>query len=461
MGKRELGKDKQGVQFRLYESQIWAYGLGVLGITAINQLIGQLSFFYTDKVGMAAGLAGTAIMVARIADAGTDLVMGVVVDRTNSKWGKARPWMLWMSPFVFIAVMGLLLIPSNASSQFQFGYAVVSNILASAIVCTAVSVPYACLLNYASRSQYERTKMNVRRTICNYILGMFFSVGLIPLTKMMGGTQKSWIIVGFVIAIIAMGGMLLCFRSVKEDDTSNKKSAQKIEKFFIQVRALFRNKYWIIMTLAMLVAHVIYGFNAATNAYYAKWIFGNESIVGIMGAIAALPTLLGFVVVSPLVKKFGNRNVIRAGLALGVAGYIVRALFPYNFVVVCISGAFTSIGIMPFMMTGMVMIANVSDFEEWKTGVKKVGLVQTATSFGGKVGGGFASGIIGWALAFGGYVSSAAVQTESAITSVFAICIYIPAILYAVLLILIQLFDMDKKYPGFREELEERNCANC
>lgn len=453
MKRKELGTDSQGIQLTMHQGQTWAYGAGVLGITVITQLIGQLSFFYTDKVGMVAGLAGSAIMVAKIVDAFTDLVMGVIVDRTHSKHGKARPWMLWMAPMVLVAVMGLLLIPANASSQFQFGYVLVSNILASAVVCTAVSVPYACLLNYATRSQYERTKLNVRRTICNYLVGMFFSVGLVPVTKMMGGTQKSWIIVGGIFAVLAMGGMLLCFFNVREIDEGEKASAQKTQNFLKQVGSLFKNRYWVIMALAMLVSHIIHGFSNATNAYYAKWIFGDESIVGVMGIIAIIPTFLGFVIISPLVKRFGPRNVIRAGLLTGIVGYVFRALFPYNFIVVCASGAMTALGIMPFMMTGMVMIANVSDFEEWKTGVRKVGLVQTATSFGGKVGSGFSSGIIGLTLQLGGYKSAALVQTQGAINSIFAVCIYLPVILYIVLLVLMQLFDMDKKYPHFREEL--------
>ncbi|MGM9602835.1 MAG: MFS transporter [Faecousia sp.] len=460
MSKKELGLDRQGIQLTMCQKDFWGYGAGVLGVTVITQLIGQLTYFYTDKIGMSAVVAGSALMTAKIADAFTDLIMGAIVDRTKSKHGKARPWMLWMSPLVILAVLGLLLVPKGWSSQAQFAYVLITNIFASAIICTAISVPFACLLNYRTRSQYERTRMNVSRTIFNYLGGMFFSVGLLPVTKAMGGTQKAWIIVGACAAVVASMSMLTCFFISKETGESSEAKAQKTEHFFTQVKSLFHNRYWVIMALAMLVAHIIYGFNSATNAYYAKWIFGSESIVGIMGIIAIIPTLLGFVIISPLVKRFGPLNVIKAGFLLGIIGYVIRVFFPYNFFVVCATGALTSMSTMPFMMTGMVLVASVSDFEEWKTGKRKVGLVQTATSFGGKAGSGFASGIIGMILTLGGYAPAAVVQTESAIRSIFTICIYLPAGLLLIMFVLMCLFDMDKKYPTFRQELIERTQKN-
>lgn len=162
MKKKELGFDKNGVQLTMRQRDFWGYGVGVFGITAITQVIGQLTYFYTDKVGMAAALAGSALMITKIADAFTDLIMGYIVDRTHTRWGKARPWLLWMAIPTLIAIAGMLLMPSSLSDQGKFVYAIATNIFASAIVCTAISVPYACLLNFRTRNQVERTGMNIR-----------------------------------------------------------------------------------------------------------------------------------------------------------------------------------------------------------------------------------------------------------------------------------------------------------
>lgn len=450
------GKGKKK-DLSMSQMQVWAYAVGVLGIGAINNLIGQFSFFYTDKVGLSAALAGSALLISKCADAFTDLVMGYIVDHTKSKYGKARPWMLWMAPFVLIAVIMLLMVPKGMSEQGKFIYAIVTNIFASAIVCTAISVPYGCLLTFRTTNQNERTQMNVKRAIVNYICGMFFSIGFVPLTAALGGTQKAWILVGVVIAAFSSICMVVTFKTTEEVAVSSARAENtKDEGFIKDVGSLLKNKYWVIIALAQLVANISYQLNSATNVYYAKWIFKSESIVGIMGAIAFLPTILGFFIIAPLVKKFGAVNVVKGGLFLGIIGAVGKAIFSTSLIGVCIFGSLTAIATMPFMMVGMVLVADVADFEEWKSGKQIVGLVNSASSFGAKVGAGIGAGLIGWVLALGGYQADAAVQSQSALNSIMTISIYIPGALILVLFILMCMFDMNKKYPNYREELMQR-----
>ena len=448
---------------KMRQRDFWAYGVGVLGISVTTQLISQLSFFYTDKVGMAATVAGIALAVTKIADAVTDLVMGQIVDRTNSKWGKARPWMLWMAFPALLAVLGLLCMPQGLSDTGKFIYAVVSNILATAVICTAISVPYACLLAFRTTDQNERTSMNVHRTICNFATGMFFSVGFIPLTNLMGGTQAAWIKVGVMVGAVAVAGMLICFWKTPEvsigEDTSKKENRADTVPFGTSVHRLFSNKYWVIMAIAQLISNIIYSFTASTTVYYAKWIFGSENLMAVMGIIGFIPTMLGFFVISPLVPKFGPINVVRIGFAIGVMGAIIRIVFPYSFIAVCAGGALISLSTMPFMMVGMVLIAGIADFEEWKNGDPMVGMINSASSFGAKVGGGIGSGLILWVLGMFGYVSKAAEQTATAIQGVLVVCNWIPGIMVAILLVLMFVYDLDKKYPNFREELSARRAG--
>lgn len=445
---------------KMRERDFWAYGAGVLGISVTAQLISQLSYFYTDKVGMAATVAGTALAVTKIADAVTDLIMGQIVDHTNSKWGKARPWMLWMAFPALLSVLGLLCMPQSLSETGKFIYAVVSNIFATAVICTAISVPYACLLTYRTTNQNERTSMNVHRTICNFATGMFFSVGFIPLTNLLGGTQAAWIKVGVIAGVVAIAGMLICFW--KTPETSTGEGTDKKEKqadavpFGTAIRRLFSNKYWVIMATAQLIANIIYSFTASTTVYYARWIFGSEDLMAVMGIIGFIPTMLGFFIISPLVRKLGPVKVVRIGFIIGVVGAVIRILFPYSFIAVCAGGALISLSTMPFMMVGMVLIAGIADFEEWKNGNPMVGMVNSASSFGAKVGGGIGAGLIGWVLGMFGYVSQATEQTATAIQGVLVVCNWIPGIMVAIMLILMLSYDLDKKYPNFREELRAR-----
>ncbi len=439
------------------QKEYWEYGFGVLGICAINHLIGQFSYFYTDKVGMSAALAGSALLIAKIADGFSDLIMGYIVDHTKSKYGKARPWMLWMAPFVVISVALLVCMPREMSDNAKFIYAVVTNIFASAIVSTAISVPYGCLITFRTKEQYERTQMNIKRAIVNYICGMFFSIGFIPLTAALGGTQRAWILVAVVMAALGFLGMVVTFITIHESEKGRAQLNNTRDEGFIRdVGSLLKNKYWVIMTISQLIANVSYQLSSATNVYYAKWIFKDESIVVVMGAIAFLPTLLGFLIIAPLVKKFGALKVVRVGLVLGIIGTIGKAIFATNLIGVCIFGSLIAMSTMPYMMVVFVLIADVADFEEWKSGKQIVGLVNSASSFGAKVGAGLGAGMIGWILAIGGYASDASVQTKSALDSIMAISIYIPGGLISLLFIMMLAFDMYSKYPHFREELMNR-----
>lgn len=213
------------------------------------------------------------------------------------------------------------------------------------------------------------------------------------------------------------------------------------------------------MALAQLTAHILYALTGSTNTYYARWIFGNENIMAVMGAIGFAPTLLGFILMTPLVRKLGPVKVVRGAFVLGILGAVIKILFPYSFAAVCVGGSLVSVSTVPFMMVAMVLVADVADYEEWRNGQPMVGMVNSASSFGAKVGSGIGSGIIGWVLAFFGYASQATTQSASALQGVLVISNWIPCILIIILLVLMLLFDLEKKFPSYREELKARREA--
>lgn len=288
---------------------------------------------------------------------------------------------------------------------------------------------------------------------------MIFAVGFVPITNLLGGTQAAWIKVGLVLGAIAMLGLFIGFITTKEESVGRVIKKDEHVPIAQGIKPLITNKYWVIMTLAQLVAHVSYGLSQSTNVYYARWIFGDESIVGIMGIVGFVPALLGFFITGPLVRKFGATKVVKYALLLGIVGAIGRAVFPYSFVAVCIFGGLNSLATMPFMMVSNVLVSNAADFKEWRSGKKIVGLVNSASSFGAKVGSGIGAGLIGIVLELGGYLSNSPTQSESAIDSVFAISIWIPGALIIVLLLLMMAYNLDTKYPRFREELTKRRAA--
>jgi GPH family glycoside/pentoside/hexuronide:cation symporter len=450
----KLRVDRQGIPLTMRQRDLWGYGMGGLGMGVISGFVGMVMYFYTDKVGFSAALAGSALLVAKVVDGLTDLVMGHLVDRTKSKWGKARPYILFMTIPTILAIFLLFAMPGGLSETGKFVYAVATNIFATAIVYTAIVVPLNCLLYYRTRSLLERTQMGVRRTFVVYVLGMLLYVGFIPLTSLLGGNQMAWLLIGTVVASSGALGLFICFKSTKEVIYEGESEKEDSKVPFLQgVGILFRNKYWLLITTGKVIAELSQAASSGTGAYYAKWVLGDEKILAILGAIAVIPNLLIFLIISPLVKKFAHRDICRYALLIGLLGVAGRIILPYNLVALSLSSTLMAFAIIPFNMVDNIMLADIADFEEWKSGKRMIGLVNSASSFGQKLGSGLGSALLGFVLALGGYQAAATVQPDTAIISIYAVCVYIPGALMLVLFLILCAYDLDKKYPHFRQEL--------
>lgn len=164
---KELGFDKDGQQKHLRPADYLTDSLGQFALNSINQLTGQLSYFYTTKLGMASSTVGTVLLVSKIFDAVSDLFMGKIVDKTNTKTGKARPWLLRMVIPAFLACVLLFTVPSSMGA-FRYIYALVTAVFVSAIVYTAIAVPYYTMMSYKTRSSEEKGKMGTWRAAVGY-----------------------------------------------------------------------------------------------------------------------------------------------------------------------------------------------------------------------------------------------------------------------------------------------------
>jgi GPH family glycoside/pentoside/hexuronide:cation symporter len=199
-----------------------------------------------------------------------------------------------------------------------------------------------------------------------------------------------------------------------------------------------------------------YSLSGSATVYYAKWIFKNENLLAVMAGIGIVPMAVGYVLTGPMVKKFGPAKASRIGLLIGVAGTVVRAFFPYSFVMNVVVGIFTGFGIIPFMSVYGALLNNTTEYNEWKTGNKMVGLTSSVSAFISKLATGLGGALIGWVLAAGGYNPNLAEQGQAAINSILAICIWIPGILLLTIYVALRFYDLDAKYPQIVKDLEER-----
>lgn len=455
--KKELRYDKDGIQKTLKLRHYLGDGVGQVSLNSITGLVGMLTYFYTDKVGITAATVGTIMLLTKIINAFTDLIMGKVVDSTKSKYGKARPWMLWTAIPTLLAIVLLFTIPAGASSMTKSIYAFITVTFATAVIYTAIAIPYGSLMAMRTKSSEERGKIGITRAVFGYIVGMVVSILLIPITNMFGGDQKAWIIVAGVLAVLSSLSLLLTFLSSKEENEQiqNKDEEDKVS-FVESLKLLFKNKYWVIMLFGMLIINIMYALSQATGIYYTKYILGNENLVGIMGAVGLIPVVLGFLAVGPMVKKFGIAKAARIGLLLGAIAAIIRCFMPYSFTAALVLGGITTFATIPLMAVGGVLVNNTVEYGEWLSGKRLVGMVNSANSFGVKIGNGLGVALIGWILAFGNYDGTLMTQSDSAINSILVLTVYLPAILLIACYLVLRKYDLDNKYPEIVKELENR-----
>ncbi|MEI2279883.1 glycoside-pentoside-hexuronide (GPH):cation symporter [Paenibacillus polysaccharolyticus] len=451
-----LGLDAQGIQKTMKPHHYLGDGAAQIALNSINGLIGMLTYFYTDKVGIAAATVGTIMLITKFINAIADLVMGRVVDATKSKYGKARPWILWMALPAMASIILLFTVPAEASTTVKGIYALVTVAFASAVVYTGIAIPYGSLMAIRTRSVEERGKMGLTRTVFGYFIGMIISIALIPVTNMFGGDQSAWIMVAVVLGVVSFIALVLTFLASKENNENVKVVETDNIPFWESIKLLFKNKYWVIMLFAQLLINMMYTLNGSTGIYYTKYILGNEDLIGIMGAIGLIPVFLGFVIVGPMIKKFGLARTARIGMIVGIVASLVRCFMPYSFIAALVLGGIATLATIPMMAVGGVLVNNTVEYGEWKTGKRLVGMVNSANSFGVKIGMGLAAAMIGWILAMGNYDGALATQTDSAMTSILVLTVYLPLVIFVLTYLCLRKYDLDDKYPQIVKELEER-----
>lgn len=468
MAKKELGVDRNGVKKTMRFMDYFGDGCGQGGLNLVMALSGQAAYFYTEKVGIAAATVSLVLFITKILDAFTDLPMGRIIDGSKNPKGKCRPWFLRMAIPFFISTLLLFTIPKGLDATLQLAYLLVTNVLFSAIVYTAVSVPYSALPVMRTNSIDERSKIQVTRNIFSYLFGAIPAITVIPITNMLGGTQNAWIKYGAVIGLVSALFLIICYKTTKEtsDETEqeNTDTIQNVEEnepkvtFAKGMVMLVKNKFWLFAMLTSFVYQLGYGLGNSSGTYYAKYIYGNDNLVAVSGGIGMIAMVLSFFIAGPVIKKFGLTGTIRIVTVCDIVKLVVMAFFPrafwLNLSLACIGSLFAVAGI----AAANVMVNNCAEYNEYLYGTKMIGMTNSAVGFASKVGMGLGSALVTLCLALSGYVSASAAQTKSVEYGIFAFTIYIPLALVIAKIIFSELYrPYEKMYGDILKKNAEKN----
>lgn len=437
----------------------FSYGCGDFGCNIIYTAMSAfLLFYYTDYAGVSALAVGTIMMVSRFFDGISDVIMGVIVDRTKSRFGKARPWLLRMCvPF---ALSGILLfsVPASWAATPKLVYVFITYNLVSTVIYTAINVPYSALNALMTQDPYERSVLSIFRNLLATAGTLTINTFTLPLVEYFGNNTSAWTKTFCVFGLLAVAAFLINFFGTKERVRSVASESGKSEEVpFVQgIKALFQNKYWIMMTGMLALFFLMYSVNGGATVYYAKDILGNRDLVATINGIFNIVQILGMFFIAMLVKRFGKRNVFALGLILDIIGMLILNFSGGAMAIIVVSSIIRGIGNACGGATMWAMVSDTIDYGEWKTGVRTEGLVNSACSFGYKIGNGIGSALLGLILEIGGYVGEAAVQSASALVSIRICFVWIPIAVYVIGLIIMKFWHLDKEFSGIIEDLKNR-----
>ena len=433
--------------------EMLCYAFGDAGCNFVWTTVGSfLTLYYTNSVGISAAAAGTLMLLTRLLDGISDLIMGSIIDRTNTRWGKARPWILWTAPLMGIGLVLLFSVPSSLPSGAKLVYAYVTYILMAAVIYTACNLAYTTLLSLMTPDPAVRSTVSSIRFFVVMIAVLAISYGATPMIEKVGWTGAA-----VVFGIIGCALLLICFFGTKERITENAQANGTVGEAKMSVidsfKILAQNKYFVLVAILFVLNYMAGGATSGAGVYYASYVLGDANLFGNLILFGMVPCMFAVFVLPKLSQSLGKWKVMMGSFVIQIVAYLLIGLFPTNLPILYAALAIKSVGQTAPMAILFALVADVVDYGELKTGKRIYGLTYSAVSFGMKVGTGLGSAVVGWALALGAYDGMAAVQADSAITAIVALYSYIPLVLIVITLIVMYMTNVDKGIAELKKQI--------
>ena len=404
------------------KSEKWlGYLAGPAGALLFNAVLSSyLNVYYTDVLKLTGVWGGAFLMVfpivSKIIDAITNIVMGQIVDRTKTREGKARPWLLLSA--ILMPITGILLFTvPTASETVQVIWVMISYNLFYSLAYTIYNMSHMLMVPLSTRDTKDRGGLSVFNNISNtmitgIIVALIFPMVIMP---MLGANKSLWITVMSVLAILALPLTLLEYYFTKERVTEESEGEEvEIKPIREQLKAVLKDQYWVVIIAYYVVYTLGLCFKNASLVYYCNYVLGtyNDGITQMLvSVIGGIPMGIGIFAVGPLAKKFGKRNVTLIGFILYAIGGAVCLINPRNMVIVLIGQFIKNIGGLPSAYVFMALFADVLDHIEWKYRFRVDGLSTSIYTIIATVCVGVASGVMNFCLAQTGYIAPEFVET--------------------------------------------------
>ena len=410
-----------------------------------------VTFYCTNILGMDPVLVGTLLLASKVFDGITDLVAGVIIDRTKTRWGKARPY-----EFAIIGVWLTTVLLFSCPELGTVGMAIwifVMYSFVNAIFSTLLNSSEAVYLCRAFKYEEDRSKLisvnGLLVTLFCTVVSIVFPTLMATLGTTRGGWTTMMLIIGIPLTVIGLGRFLLV-KEVNVDVQSENRPGLK------EVLPALKTKYvWILCGITILV-NLITNTGNAVGSYYFQYVVGDLGMLGTVG-ILGLISPFALLVMPKLLQKMSITRLFFWSFIVGIVGKVIKGIAGANLALIMAGNLLTTLAALPPSYFTLMLIIDVMDYHEWKTGSRVEGVIAAINGFSSKVAAGLASGGVGLIMGLCGFDGTAEMISSASMTSIIALYSWIPLALYVVLLVLVHFFDLEKKLPQIRKELAERH----
>lgn len=444
------------------------YGSGDIAGNVVYALLSAFAMiFLTDTVGLNAGIVGTLIAVSKLFDGVSDIFFGAMIDKTHSKMGKARPWMLYGYFGCAVCLVAIFCIPADLSDFAKYAWFFVAYTVLNAGFYTANNIAYSALTALITKNNHERVQMGAIRFMFAFGTSMLIQTITVGCVAHFGGDAAAWRTVAIIYAMIGVVSNTFSVLSVRElspeelTEGENKESVSE-EKYSLvdAFKILVHNKYYL-MICASYILMQIYSATLNMGIYFMTHVLKNANLLGVFSWAINIPMIVGLLFTPALVAKFkGMYKLNIYGYSLGTIGRlgVVVAGYMGSVPLMLVCTAIAAIGMSPLQGDMNALIATCSEYTYLTTGKRVDGTMYSCTSFGTKIGGGIGTALAGWLLAFSGYVGGAAEQSASCMNMLHIMYLWLPMILNLLITLILTRMNVEKANEELRQNAKKEKC---
>ena len=435
------------------------YGSGdIAGNVVYAFLTSFVMVYLTDTIGLASGIVGTLIALSKLFDGFTDIFFGSMIDKTHSRLGKARPWMLYGYIGCAVTLVACFAIPTSLGKTAQYAWFFIAYTLLNGVFYTANNIAYSALTSLVTKNSKERVQMGSYRFIFAFSTSLLIQAITVGFVEKCGGDAAAWRLVAIIYAAIGLIVNTISALSVKElpeEELNEGEQAGEAEKYgLVQAfKLLVKNKFYL-MICGTYILQQLYSAMIGAGIYYMTWVLRNKNLFGQFAWTVNIPLIIALIFTPTLVGKWNGMYKLNVrGYMLATVGraLVVVAGYMGSVPLMILFTAVAALGQGPWQGDMNAVIASCSEYTYLTQGKHVDGTMYSCTSLGIKIGGGIGTAVVGWLLEFSGYVGTNATQPQSALSMMQFIYLWLPFVFDLLITIVLSQMNVEETNANIRK----------